>query len=74
MFAFLHSSKELYPYPRVRLRGLDPSARYSVSSIAGTLAPGTPTTASGAYWMQQGVDIQLRGDFQAAAFTLTRAH
>ena len=56
-FAFLHSSKELYPYPRIRLRGLDPDARYSISSIAGTLAPETPNIASGAYWMQRGVAL-----------------
>jgi alpha-galactosidase len=71
-FAFLHSSKELYPYPRIQLRGLDRNARYSISPFAGTLAPGTPNAASGAYWMQHGVDVLLRGDFQAAAFTLTR--
>ena len=26
--------------------------------------------ASGAFWMQHGVDVELRGDFRAAAFTL----
>lgn len=73
VFSFLHSSKELYPYPRIRLRGLDRNARYSLSPIAGTASPETPKTATGAYWMQHGFDPQLRGDFQAAAFLLTRA-
>ncbi len=71
-FAFLHSSKELYPYPRIQLRGLDRGARYEISAFAGKLAPATPKTASGAFWMQHGIDVLLRGDFQAAAFTLTR--
>ena len=32
----------------------------------------TPEVASGAYWMHRGVDVELNGDFQAAAFTLER--
>ena len=71
-FAFLHSSQELYPFPRIFLRGLDPDATYKVNAFAGKLAESSPAQASGAYWMQHGVDIDLRGDFQAAAFTLTR--
>ena len=73
-FAFLHSSRELHPFPRVNLRGLDESATYSVNAWAGKLAAETPQQASGAYWMHHGVDIDLRGDFQAAAFTLTRTN
>jgi alpha-galactosidase len=72
VFSFLHASKELYPYPRIRVRGLDRNARYSLSAIAGAATPETPKTATGAYWMQYGFDPQLRGDFQAAAFLLTR--
>ena len=71
-FAFLHSSQELYPFPRLFLRGLQPDAVYSVKPFAGRFAEDTPMQASGAYWMQHGVDVELRGDFQAAAFTLTR--
>jgi alpha-galactosidase len=71
-FAFLHSSQEFYPFPRLFLRGLQPDAVYSVKAFAGRLAEDTPTQASGAYWMQRGIDVDLRGDFQAAAFTLTR--
>jgi alpha-galactosidase len=71
-FAFLHSSQELYPFPRIFLRGLQPDAVYSVKAFAGRLAEDTPTQASGAYWMQHGIDVDLRGDFQAAAFTLAR--
>jgi alpha-galactosidase len=69
-FAFLHSSQKLYPFPRIFLRGLNPEARYSIKAIAGQFSAGEPAIASGAYWMQRGVDVELRGDFQAAAFTL----
>ena len=71
-FAFLHSSRELYPFPRIFLRGLDESAIYRADRFAGELAKDTPAQASGSYWMHHGVDVELRGDFQAAAFTLTR--
>ncbi len=71
-FAFSHSSSEEYPFPRIYLRGLDPNAKYQVTSMDARLADGTPATASGAYWMQLGIDVILRGDFQAAAFTLER--
>lgn len=73
VFAFLHSSTEGYPFPRISLRGLDPAAVYRVSVLDGQLAKETPAEASGAWWMQHGVDVDLQGDFQAAAFELRRA-
>ena len=72
VFAFLHSSREMYPFPRIFLRGLDADATYQVMALDGKLAEDTPPVASGAYWMSRGVDVLLRGDFQAAAFTLQR--
>lgn len=72
-FTFLHSSRELYPYPRIYLRGLDAKANYTITALDGKLAKDTPATESGAYWMHHGVDVELRGDFQAAAFTLEQA-
>ncbi len=72
VFAFLHSSREMYPYPRIHVEGLDAEARYAISAMDGKLANDTPAIASGAYWMSRGVDVMLRGDFQAAAFTLER--
>jgi alpha-galactosidase len=45
-----------------------------VSSISGALAKDTPTVESGSYWMSQGVDVALRGDFQAAAFGFDAAN
>ena len=68
LFAFLHSSTMGYPYPRVFLKGLDAKTTYKVTPIAGKLSKDSPTTASGAYWMSHGVDVDLRGDLQAAAF------
>jgi alpha-galactosidase len=73
VFAFLHSSGELYPYPRLYLCGLDARAVYRVNAMDGKLAPDTLTEASGAYWMQHGIDVNLIGDFQAAVFRLERA-
>ena len=68
LFAYLHSSQEGYPYPQLFLQGLDPKATYKVRSIYGRLAADTPDTASGDFWMHHGVDVIMRGDFQAAGF------
>jgi alpha-galactosidase len=72
LFAFLHSSTEGYPYPIVRLQGLDPNARYRVRVLQGALADRTPTVASGTYWMNVGIDPVMRGDFQGTAVTFDR--
>jgi len=74
-FAFLHSSRMFYPFPRIYLRGLKPDAVYRIAALDGKISADTPVIASGAFWMHHGVDVDLRGDFQAAAFTLeTVAH
>jgi alpha-galactosidase len=73
VFAFVHSSQKGQPYPQIYLRGLDPDALYSLHIQEGKLADGTVERASGEYWMQRGVGVSLRGDFQAAFFTLERA-
>ena len=54
----------------MKLRGLDPQKRYAIRAIEGAVAPGVPTKASGAYWMEYGLEVDLRGDFQAVAFVL----
>jgi alpha-galactosidase len=72
LFAYLHSSRNGYAYPRLFLQGLDPKSNYTVSSLSGKLAAETPGMASGAYWMRHGVDIDMLGDFQASAFVLDR--
>jgi alpha-galactosidase len=70
VFAFLHSSQMLYPFPRIYLRGLNTNAMYRIAALDGKLPAGFPAVASGAFWMQHGVDVDLRGDFRAAAITL----
>jgi alpha-galactosidase len=72
IFTYLHSSEMGYPFPGVYPRGLDPQAIYSLQVLAGKTASETPASASGAYWMQHGLNVNLRGDFQAAAFLLEK--
>jgi alpha-galactosidase len=72
VFAFLHSSSENYPFPRIYLRGLNENASYTLHSLTGKAASNTPAAATGAYWMHHGFDLDLRGDFQAMAVTLER--
>ncbi len=74
VFAFIHSTQEGRLFPRLKLKGLDPSAEYTLTSIEGKAAPQTPATASGAWWMNHGLDMgeEFRGDFLAAAFRLDR--
>jgi alpha-galactosidase len=72
VFAFLHSSQMGNPYPRIFLRGLDPAARYRFRMMDGHADADTQGAASGAWWMNVGVQLRMSGDFQAAAFTLQR--
>ncbi len=72
VFAFLHSSNEFYPYPRLHLQGLAPNAKYQLIALDGRVAGDTPKQASGAYWMDRGIDVDLQGDFRAMAFRLER--
>lgn len=72
LFAFLHSSTENYPYPTLLLQGLDPNAMYRVRVLQGKLKDRTPAVASGAFWMNAGIDLTLRGDFQASAVIFER--
>ncbi len=74
VFAFIHSTQEGRGFPQLKLQGLDPAAEYTLTPIEGAAGKGTPTTASGAWWMNHGLDMSgdFRGDFQAAAFRLDR--
>src|SRR6202021_932461 len=65
-FAFVHSTQEGRGFPRLQLLGLDPRATYALGSIEGKAAEGTPAEASGAGWMNHGIEVALRGDFQGA--------
>jgi alpha-galactosidase len=74
VFAFIHSTQKGRIFPTLKLKGLDPAAQYALSSIDGKPRAGTPETASGAWWMNHGLDmdIEFRGDFQASAFRLDK--
>jgi alpha-galactosidase len=74
VFLYIHSTQEGRGFPTVKLEGLDPAAEYTLRPIAGTAAAQTPQTASGAWWMNLGLqmDKSFHGDFQAAAFRLDR--
>lgn len=39
---------------------------------AGKPEENTPVEASGAYWTSEGIELMLKGDFQAAAVVLDR--
>jgi len=74
VFAFIHSTELARLFPRLKLKGLDPAAKYTLRPIEGKADPATPQSASGAYWMNHGFDMDddFKGDFQAAAFRLDR--
>ena len=74
VFAFIHSTQEGRTFPRLKLQGLDPAAQYALTPIEGSATKDTPATASGAWWMNHGLDMSedFRGDFQAAAFRLDK--
>jgi alpha-galactosidase len=72
VFAFANATQEGRGFPLLQLQGLDPAADYKLSWIEGKALPGTPELASGSWWMHHGIQLDLRGDFQAAAFHLDR--
>ena len=74
VFALIHSTQKGRVFPRLKLKGLDPAAEYALAPIEGKVAPGTPAVASGAWWMNHGLDFgeDFRGDFQAAAVRLDK--
>jgi alpha-galactosidase len=74
VFLFIHSTQEGRLFPRLKLMGLDPAANYALTSIEGKPMEGTPAAASGAWWMNHGLEMDgsFRGDFKAAAFRLDR--
>jgi len=74
VFAFIHSTQMGRLFPRSSSRGSTCRRNTPLSPIEGKPLAGTPAAASGAWWMNHGLDmdINFRGDFQAAAFRLDR--
>ena len=71
LFAFRHSQQYNTQAPLIGLRGLEAKALYRLGSVDGKLE-GMSGEVSGAYLMNQGVPVRLRGDFDSTAVVLTR--
>jgi alpha-galactosidase len=72
IFAFLHSSQLGESYPQLFPRGLEEAGEYSIHALDGKLDSRIPQHASGDYWMHHGIEVSLRGDYQATLFTLEK--
>src|SRR3984893_4446416 len=72
VLAFATATRQGRGFPLLQLEGLDPDAEYKLGWIEGKAQPETPASASGAWWMRHGLQLDLRGDYQAAAFRLDR--
>jgi alpha-galactosidase len=71
LFAFRHSQQYNTAVPAIRLRGLDPKALYRVEATEGKLQE-RQAQLSGAYLMSVGLNLNLRGDYDAAAVVIER--
>jgi alpha-galactosidase len=71
LFAFRHSQEYATPPPTIHLRGLDARAVYKLESIDEKLLD-KQTELSGAYLMENGLNLVLRGDFDSTAVVLHR--
>jgi alpha-galactosidase len=71
VFAFRHSQEYNTAAPTLRLQGLDPKATYKLESIDNKLVDRQPQL-SGAYLMQAGLNVNLRGDFDSTAVILEK--
>ncbi len=71
LFVFRHAQQYNWPAPTIRLRGLDQRAVYRLESVDGKLLERQPEL-SGAYLMGQGLDFNLRGDYDSTAVVLER--
>ena len=68
LFAFLHSQQYSQTPPPIRLTGLDPKATYKVQTLGQTASQ----EVSGAYLMENGVNVRLAGDYDSTAVLLER--
>jgi alpha-galactosidase len=71
LFAFRHSQQLRTDAPAIRLRGLDEKAVCKIESINNKLAE-RQQQFSGAYLMRAGLNLNLRGDYDATAVILDR--
>src|SRR5437763_9323979 len=73
LFAFRHSQQYSTTPPPIHWQGLDSRAVYRLESIDGKLTD-KQSELSGAYLMQNGIDLNLRGDYDSTAVLLRRRH
>ena len=73
VFATLHSQQYNNPAPQLRLRGLDPTAIYSVKRIDNKLTDPN-SSYSGSYLMNHGIALKLTGDYDSTSVTFDRVH
>jgi len=71
VFATRHSQQYNTAAPTIRLQGLDEKALYKLESVNNKLVERQPSL-SGAYLMRNGINVNLRGDFDATAVILER--
>jgi len=71
VFAFRHAQQYSLAAPAIRLHGLDEKAMYKLESTDGKLQERQPQL-SGAYLMRVGLNVNLRGDYDATAIVLER--
>jgi alpha-galactosidase len=72
LFVFRHSQEYSTAPPAIRLQGLNPKAVYRLESVDNKLVDGQ-LQLSGAYLMQAGLNVTLRGDFDSTAVILEKA-
>ncbi len=71
VFAFRHSQEYNTPPPAICLEGLNPRALYRIESIDNKLLDKQPGV-SGAWLMQNGLHVELKGDFDSTLVLLHR--
>jgi alpha-galactosidase len=71
LFAFLDHQQFNRRAPLIPVRGLKPDAVYKVRTIDNKLL-GKEAAFSGAYLMNRGVELDLRGDYDSTAVVLER--
>jgi alpha-galactosidase len=71
IFALRHAQQYNTAAPAIRLHGLDERAIYKLESVNNKLVE-RQAQLSGAYLMNVGINVNLRGDFDATAIILDR--
>jgi alpha-galactosidase len=71
LFAFRHSQQYNTPPPTIYLQGLDARAVYKLESIDGKLID-KQQQLSGAYLTQNGINLNLQGDYDSTAVLIHR--